>query len=315
MFRPSISELLRTAVITAVVLGCAIPAYSQIVPGTGRRLDRIFDNFEDEEWEYKYNLPKSSHEQDGRMRGPLAYSANGMWAESGKRGTPDYVARVETPPGGLPGSKGALMIRTLNSGIPERIGGEPQQDDLIYRMANKAGSLSASAGPNVVVRLWIPPFDEFEKRTSSHFGIRLALSTTVKEKKGRWIFKRTVSKRESYWPGMFVQYFGADRGHSEPKVNFVIRGADNGGDFPGPQITRSGWWTVGMSVTPDGRVHYYAREGVEDLRPQDKIASTTPYGYQAESMSTLFFNITSRNDGRTWSTPFIIDDPMIFRAY
>ena len=68
-----------------------------------------------------------------------------------------------------------------------------------------------------------------------------------------------------------------------------------------------------MSVTSDGRVHYYARQGVEDLRAQDHLYSSWPYGYQAEQFATHFFNSVNMNDGRTWSTPFIIDDPCSVR--
>ena len=31
-----------------------------------------------------------------------------------------------------------------------------------------------------------------------------------------------------------------------------------GQDFAGPHITTPGWWTLGMSFSPDGQVHYYA---------------------------------------------------------
>jgi len=73
-----------------------------------------------------------------------------------------------------------------------------------------------------------------------------------------------------------------------------------------------GWWTFGMSVSADGQIHYFARQGVENLRPQDLMVSQFPYGYEAERVTSFFFNICNRNDGRTWSTPFVIDDPQFF---
>ena len=91
-----------------------------------------------------------------------------------------------------------------------------------------------------------------------------------------------------------------------------IRGNRRGKDFTGPQITRTGWWTLGMSVTPDGMVHYYASPGVDDLTEDDYITSQFPYDYKAERFRTFFYNICSANDGKRWSTAFVVDDPKVF---
>jgi hypothetical protein len=85
-----------------------------------------------------------------------------------------------------------------------------------------------------------------------------------------------------------------------------------GGDFRGPQITTTGWWTLGMSVTPDGMVHYYAKPGIEDLNEKDYITSQYPYGYRCQQFSTFFFNVCNGDDGRTSSTDWIIDDPTVY---
>ncbi|QDT64637.1 hypothetical protein [Calycomorphotria hydatis] len=313
MFARPTRSLLMIAAATGIVMS-ALPAFAQIVPGTGRRIEKVFDDFEDEKWDYDYKLPKSSHEQDDRARYPLARSMNGKWIGSAKRGTPDHVKRVETPAGGLPGSKGALMIRTLHSGVPGVLTTERMQDDLILNMAGRYGMMPASAGPSTVVRVWMPPFEEWDQQRGSHFGIRLGLRTTKEEKQRVLFFSRTVKEPEPYWPGLFIQYLGKQGDYPEGAAAWVVRGANNGGDFRGPLIANPGWWTVGMSVTPDGSIHYYVREGIEDLRAEDRVASTTPYGYRCEKFATIFFNITSRNDGHTWSTPFVIDDPMVFSA-
>ena len=68
-----------------------------LVPGTGSLVKGVVDDFEDEKWKWYYNHPKSSEEQDKRMRGPLGKSANGRWFEGPKRGTPDVVKRIELP--------------------------------------------------------------------------------------------------------------------------------------------------------------------------------------------------------------------------
>ncbi|MEQ8839183.1 MAG: hypothetical protein RID07_20425, partial [Lacipirellulaceae bacterium] len=78
------------------------------------------------------------------------------------------------------------------------------------------------------------------------------------------------------------------------------------------EIEQFGWWTFGMSFTPDGSVHYYAKPGIEDLTAADHLDSKYPYSYHARSFRTFFFNSCNYNDGKTWSTPFIIDDPTLY---
>ena len=67
-----------------------------------------------------------------------------------------------------------------------------------------------------------------------------------------------------------------------------------------------------MSFTPDGQVHYYARPGVENLTEEDYITSKFPYSFRCERFRTFFFNVCNRDDGHTWSTPWIVDDPVVY---
>jgi hypothetical protein len=67
-----------------------------------------------------------------------------------------------------------------------------------------------------------------------------------------------------------------------------------------------------MSFTPDAKVHYYASPGVDALTQADYITSTTPYNAQTQRLVTLFFNVVNMDDGRTWSTNWIVDDPEVF---
>jgi hypothetical protein len=67
-----------------------------------------------------------------------------------------------------------------------------------------------------------------------------------------------------------------------------------------------------MSFTPDGMVHYFASPGVDDLTAEDHITSQYPYGYRTEWMKTFFFNVCTKDDGKTWSTPWVIDDPKVY---
>ena len=67
-----------------------------------------------------------------------------------------------------------------------------------------------------------------------------------------------------------------------------------------------------MSISPDGAVHYYAHRGVEDLTAEDLLSSQFPYGFRAERLQTFFFDLINRDDGHSWSTEWIIDDPSLY---
>ena len=137
----------------------------------------------------------------------------------------------------------------------------------------------------------------------------------VDKEVGIGIFKRTVEEmgNEIYWPGMFIEFESQGQANRENDYAYLrIRSNRRGGDFRGPQITTTGWWTLGMSVTPDGMVHYYASEGVDDLTEDDYITSQFPYDYRAERFRTFFYNICSADDGHRWSTSFIVDDPKVY---
>lgn len=288
------------------------PAYGQIVPGTGIRQNRVGDNFEDANWKWYPRGQKSSREQDNNERRPLGGSNNGRWFESPKRGQPDIVERVPTPPGGLPGSQGALKLQTLNSGIPGRISGQMEQDDFVMACASRIGGIPVSRGPSVTSRIWLPPFENWENRSGAHFGYRIDVKTTVTEEKKGFLFTRKKKEQEAYWPGFFFEFHSeTDPRFAEDEAVLLIRGNRTGHEVKSVKLT-PGWWTFGMSVTPDGRIHYYARQGVEDLTASDHLYSSFPYNYQAEMFATHFFNSVNHYDGKTWSTPFIIDDPAVF---
>ena len=235
-----------------------------LVPGTGVRSPKASDDIEDPKWAYNFNLPKSSHENDDQQRLPAGGSANGKWFEGVKRGQPDVIERVPTPPGGLAGSQGALLLRSKNTGVPGRFSGTNQQDDLIVNVAGREGSISVARSPSIVVRVYLPPFDEWEQRSGPTFGFRAACQAYHTKRVGR----RMTSGMEPYWPGMFFHFVKGDGKKTQDSARMIIRGGPQGNDFAGPQITEPGWWTLGLSVTPDGQVHYYAHAGVDDLTAQ-----------------------------------------------
>jgi hypothetical protein len=296
-----------------------MPAQAQVVPGTGQQIVEVFDDFEDPDWSYTFNLPKSSANIDKVERHPSGFSNNRLFLESLYRGTPDFVRRVETPSGGIPGSTGALAMQTLHSGIPGQTSGTFQQDDLIASVQQKLGyMLPVSWTPSYVCRIYVPPFDKWERRNGSHFGFRADCITTISTTKsmGRF-FKNfgTTKKQEQYWPGFFIQlHMKNSTGQKEDFATILIRSDDRGHEVPGPNITRPGWWTLGMTFTPNGKVHYYAHEGVGNLTAKDHIYSGFPYGYTCEQTSTYFFNIVNQDDGHTWSTRWIVDDPKVYVA-
>jgi hypothetical protein len=276
-----------------------------LVPGTGLPVPNVGDDFEDPAWSYNFNLPKGSAEEDKQERHPIGESANDRWYEGIKRGQPDVIRRVPTPEGGLEGSTGSLLIRSVYTGIPNRPSYSMKQDDLIanvhYRLG---GSIPVSQYPSFVTRVYFPPLEQWEKRSGPTFAIRAAVDTTLR--------KRGGATRETYWPGMFVHLDSKADGAREDAIHLTIRAGSNGGDFDGPRITQTGWWTFGMSFTPDGAIHYYAKPGVEDLTAKDRISSQFAYGYRCERFKTFFFNVCSADDGRTWSTPWIIDDSFVY---
>lgn len=312
------------ALLACLTCGSMVAQAAPLVPGTGQKVDQVGDDFEDTNWSFIHNFPKSSEELNENKYFPTGKSANNRWYEGIKRGQPDFMRQVPTPENGLAGSTGSLLIRTRNSGIPGTLTHQMQQDDLIVNChAQFKGALPVGQNPNCVVRVYVPPFDKWEDRTGPSFGFRLALEThTYKvpddKKDKRGLFGRMPSKQylpETYWPGMFIHFRSkTDRRFQEDSAYFTIRSNVRGGDFKGPEITEPGWWTLGMSVTSDGMVHYYIHQGIEDLTADDYVTTQQPYGYTAELFKTFFFNVCNQDDGRTWSTPWIIDDPALYIA-
>ncbi|MBX3426994.1 MAG: hypothetical protein KF688_15055 [Pirellulales bacterium] len=323
-FRRSLTRL-------ALVAGAATLAFSAgealaqrksasaFVPGSGKLIDYVSDDFEDESWTFIHNHPKSSREQDQAVRYPRGESSNGRWVEGPERGQPDQVELIPTPRGGLAGSRQALLLRTLNSGVPGYNSNDVQQDDLVANVIPRLGTgIPVGERPSFTLRVYLPPYEQWENRSGPHFGIRASTSTNVTEKKGGF-FSTTTTTNEPYWPGMWIHHrtggtktVNGKKQDASPSAYIAIRANSRGQDYRAMDINQLGWWTFGMSFSPDGMVHYYARPGVEDLTAADHIASETPYSYAAKSFRTYFVNVCNHNNGRSWSTPFVIDDPKVY---
>lgn len=291
-------------------------AASPLVPGTGTKLTQVGDDFEDEAWEYVFNGAKSSEELNQQMNRPTSFAKNGRWYEGVKRGHPDVVKRVPTPAGGLPGSQSSLLLQSLRTGtgFPSH---KMQQDDFVADVESRVrGAIPVGRSPSVVTRVFLPPVDQWENRTGPHFAFRLAVSTlATKSEPTGGIFggSRTVTEQEVYWPGFFIEFESKEQTKREHDSAYLrIRANSRGLDFKSRQIETTGWWTMGLSCTPDGMVHYYARPGIEDLTDDDYLTSQYPYSYRAQYFQTFFYCICNGDDGKTWSTQWIIDDPAVY---
>jgi hypothetical protein len=310
---PSTATRSRTTRVAAATPQPPAPKKPVLLPGTGSLVKGVGDDFEDENWKWYYNHPKSSEEQDKRMRGPMGRSANGRWFEGPKRGTPDVVKRIELPAPGIEGSGHGLLVASLNAGIPGRVTYQMQQDDLVYNMQRVTGrGISVADSPSVTVRVYLPPFEQWENRSGPSFGFRAGCYThaiiTGDDHPDEGKFGL-----EEYWPGMFICFESSHDGKIKEDAAYIrVRGGRNGGEIRGPKIEELGWWTLGLSFTPDGMVHYFASPGVDELTMDDHITSQYPYNYRTEWLKTFFFNVCTKDDGRTWSTPWVIDDPKVY---
>jgi len=312
-----VSRFAITFLIFAGVCAALSAPAQVILPGSGRPVQGLGDDFEDEKWEYVFNNPKSTEDNNKISNGPIGESKNGRWYEGGKRGHPDIVRRVPTPGGGLEGSQGALLLRSVFSGIPGHPSFRMQQDDLIADVNYKLGdSIPVSRGPSVVTRVYLPPFKEWERRAGSTFAFRAATeSYTTKRNTSGGLFARSSSGKslETFWLGFFIDFRPDPQGDRSKDVAILrIRADESGQDVPVLTMNTTGWWTLGMSFSPDGRVHYFARPDIKDLRAENRVASEYCYGLRTETFKTFFFCVCSGDDGRTWSTEWIVDDPTVF---
>jgi len=290
-----------------------VPDTPPVVPGTGVLAKGVSDDFEDPKWKWYYNHPKSSEEQDDRLRGPIGRSANRLWFEGPMRGTPDAVKRIALPAAGLEGSEHGLLLASLHAGIPGYVSGKMQQDDIVFDMQRKLPrGMSVLDSPSVVVRVYLPPFKQWENRSGPSFGFRAGCYThsiiTGEDHPSRGEYGL-----EEYWPGMFICFENGDEKRYEEDGAYIrVRAGRSGNEIMGPRVEKLGWWTLGLSFSPDGVVHYFASPGVDDLTEEDHITSQYPYGYRTEILKTFFFNVCTHDDGKTWSTPWVIDDPKVY---
>src|SRR6478752_4095147 len=95
-------------------------------------------------------------------------------------------------------------------------------------------------------------------------------------------------------------------------AQITVRGDKLGRDIRKVDIDEPGWWTLGVSFSQDGEVHYYAHKGIGDLTADDHLMSSFPYSEKCTTFNNFFFNVANMDNGHTWSTPWVIDDPKIY---
>ncbi len=239
----------------------------------------VCDDFEDPSWGYRYNLPKSSHEQDDKQRSPGGCSSNGLWHEGGKRGTPDLVKRVDTPPGGIEGSTGALLFATKNSGIPGRVSNSqharrPADDVRPQARSVDSDFLAAELHGS---RLFAAVRTNGRIARAPQFGMRADCRGSKPD-----------GKPEEYWPGMFFLFRSeTSRNIEQDFAKLTIRADRRGHDIRSLDITEPGWWTLGLSFTADGQVHYYASHGVDDLTDRRLFDVELSLQHEGQFRSTI----------------------------
>lgn len=202
-------------------------------------------------------------------------------------------------------------MQTMRPGIPGDVTNQPQQDDLMVKVKRRIGHpIPADWSPNCVVRVYVPPFSEWENRTGASFGFRSdCWGRRANREEG---VSLEDAELEQYWPGLFFNFRSqSQRNVGRDSAYMNIRSDTQGRDTRGPDLT-PGWWTLGLSISPDGKCHFYARQGVDDLTDDDRIGSYFCYGYRAERMDLFFFNVVTMDDGRSESTKWIVDDPEFY---
>lgn len=310
----------RRLLLGSLVLFAALPSTLKAqapVPGTGQKLEKVGDDFEDPKWNYIANEPKSSEENDKQERLPSGHSANGRWGEGLKRGQPDVVKRVDTPPGGILDSSGSMLLQSLYTGVPGVFSGQTHQDDFICLVDTRLGhTIAVSHAPNVVAHVYVPEWSKWERREGNSFCFRAACDAYTQKATRGGLFGfggGTQTVLDEYWPGMMFWFHPGDGEKTKDYCSLIVRAGQNGGDFTALDIKEPGWWTLGMTFTPDGQIHYFAHAGVAPLTARDLISTQNPYGMRCEHFKCFFFDVLNGDNGK-WSTPWVVDDCFVYVA-
>lgn len=151
----------------------------------------------------------------------------------------------------------------------------PSAEDMISTYDEQIGrSLEAVEGPSVVTWVWLPPFAAWPGgMNAAGFREWLGFRVTAFD-------AELVNGSGFYWPGIFVANddFGP--------VLMARVGDGYAPDVPIARVEVSGWWTLGIAFSWDGRTEYYAAPGRVPLAGVH-LLHTTPTFAQPEANRTM----------------------------
>jgi hypothetical protein len=256
------------------------------VLGRTLRLEPLCDDFEDADWAWDAAANRDTH---SRWQGSF-------------RGAPKRLARVAPPTDGVPGSSGALALRTEGDQDAH-----PNQDDLINRdYAGRLGrALTRADQPVFRVRVWLPPFAEWTRGTSNLGFRHEARSVSLVSP------QNTVGY---YYPSIWLRDVPPAQAPAAHGPRWVVRiGTGVAADEDAGPIPQPGWWTLALAFDEQGLGHYYARPGIGPLTAEHRIWDTTRFrptqgaNPAMDSVAYGFFSLGYPADGRL--TPaFVVDD-------
>ena len=244
----------------------------------------LSDDFEDPHWAFDQDAGTSS---------------NGIW-KTGMRGAPETCQRVTPAQGGLPGQKGALLLRSVDQDDD----GWPQQEDLVSRKYDEllGNNLDRASMPVLTARVYIPPIAE-QGPNHSILGLRVEARSTQRE-----------VEIPRYYPSLWIVQYNRP---AENKVGNYLRlrlGDGNAPDQWMGELGGPGWYTLGLAFDRDGIGHYFVREGVDPLTPQDEIYNTTRFPQGSDPrLDYLWYHFISigGEPGPKDSAPFLLEEVLV----
>ena len=139
-----------------------------------------------------------------------------------------------------------------------------QQEDFILNVQYRTGGpIPISQNPSVTTRVYLPPTDQWERRSGPQFAFRVALETT-KNTQNKYFPLASKKENEVYWPGLFICMDTKEQTKKTGRSDLLPYSLNGNRRHDGTGV-RSTDCGSGVSVSANGAIHYYARPGVEDL--------------------------------------------------
>ncbi len=204
----------------------------------------------------------------------LGWAGTGFGLSGTQRGAPEVVAVKPNPSQPIGAGQQGLAFNSqdrttawynqhpeaMNNNVYNSPDGEGQDDFFWY-----AGGWTPNQTPSVMMHVWLPA-------SAAYTSLRM----TTKYQSGA----NTVNS----WPGIWLWSDHINlRGPGRPDI--TVSSGDTNGDS---------WWTLGLSITPDGDIQYYATpEYVTELTPDHHIGTNSELA-AANGYATRY--LISQND-------------------